>query len=194
MWKETQITNYVKEKISEKRFAHTVGVRNTAVKLSEIYGADREKAMLAGLIHDCAKNMEDEEILSIVRQDGYEPDWIEQGSPQLLHGRAASVIAERQMEIADEDVLNAIIYHTTGRSDMTLLEKIVYVADYIEPTRNYMGVDELRKVAFVNIDAAVLMAIDNTIRFVLDRKQLLHNNTIDARNYMLMQLGGEAVG
>lgn len=194
MWKETQITNYVKEKISEKRFAHTVGVRNTAVKLSEIYGADREKAMLAGLIHDCAKNMEDEEILSIVRQDGYEPDWIEQGSPQLLHGRAASVIAESKMEIADEDVLNAIIYHTTGRSDMTLLEKIVYVADYIEPTRNYMGVDELRKVAFVNIDAAVLMAIDNTIRFVLDRKQLLHNNTIDARNYMLMQLGGEAVG
>ncbi|MDP4087657.1 MAG: bis(5'-nucleosyl)-tetraphosphatase (symmetrical) YqeK [Bacillota bacterium] len=194
MWKESMITKFVRERLSEKRFAHTIGVRNTAVKLAEIYGEDRERAMLAGLIHDCAKNMGDEEILSLVKESGYEPDWIEENSPQLLHGRAAAVIALREMGLEDEAVLNAVIYHTTGRTDMTTLEKIVYVADYIEPSRNFPGVDELRKAAFTNIDGAMLMALENTIRYVLEKHELLHTDTIDARNHMLIVMGGKSSG
>lgn len=194
MWKESQITAYVRERISEKRFAHVIGVRNTAVKLAEIYGEDREKAMLAGLIHDCAKNMGDEEILNIVKENGHEPDWIELNSPQLLHGMAAAIIAKQVMGVEDGPVLNAITCHTTGKANMTMLEKIIYVADYIEPSRNFPGVDELRKAAFTNMDSAMLLALDNTIRYVLERNQLLHTNTIDARNYILMKVMGKSVG
>lgn len=188
MWKEVQITNYIKERLSEKRYLHVIGVRDTAAKLAEIYGENKEKAIIAALIHDCAKNVKGDELLRVVRENGYTPDWVEEASPQLLHGRAAGYIAMREMGIEDEAVFNAVTYHTTGRSNMSMLEKIIYVADYIEPARNFPGVEELRKVTYTSIDKGVLVALESTIKHVLDKEQLLHNNTIEARNYMLLEL------
>lgn len=190
MWKESEIISYIKEKLPGKRFDHVLGVKEAAVRLAEIYGEDKEKAKLAALIHDCAKKMSDTEILKLVEEDGYTPDWIEKESPQLLHGRAAAVIAKKQMGISDNLILDAVTYHTTGKVEMSLLDKIVYIADYIEPGRDFPGVEELRKKAVKNIDKALLMALENTIKYVIEKKQLLHINTIDARNYLLLKLEG----
>jgi conserved hypothetical protein TIGR00488 len=190
MWKEEQIAHYIKERLSEKRFRHVIGVRDTAAKLADIHGEDREKAVTAALIHDCAKNIKDEELINIVKENGYNFDWIEEASPQLLHGRAAGYIAKNVMGLEDESIFNAVTYHTTGRSSMTLLEKIIYVADYIEPTRDFPGVEELRNMTSSDIDKGVLAALENTIKYVINKGQLLHNNTIEARNHLLMELRG----
>jgi predicted HD superfamily hydrolase involved in NAD metabolism len=188
MWNETQILNYIKERLSSKRCQHVIGVKDTAVKLAQTYGENTENAKLAALIHDCAKNMSDEEILSLVKSVGYSPDWIEQEEPQLLHGMAAAIIAKKDMGIEDGSILDAITFHTTGRTVMTLLDKIIYIADYIEPSRNFPTVEELRREAFTNLDRAMLMSLENTIKYIVDKKQLLHTNTVDARNYLQLTL------
>ena len=111
--------------------------------------------------------------------------WPPTCSINLMHGLAGSIIAKHIMGIEDEDVLNSISYHTTGRKNMTILEKIIYIADYIEPMRNFPGVDELRKIAYSNLDEALLLSFDNTIKYVITKGQLLHLDTIEARNYIL---------
>lgn len=190
MWKETEIENYLQDKISAKRYQHVLGVRDTAVKLAKTYGADEEKAMIAALLHDCAKNMGDLELIQLVKENGYIPDKVEMQSPQLLHGRAAAIIGKNVMGIEDSSIFHAVTYHTTGREGMGLLEKIIYLADYIEPSRNYPGVEVFRKESFTNLDRAMLMSLENTIKYIIDRGQLLHTNTIEARNYFLRELAG----
>lgn len=185
MWSEEQIKNYLKQNLRTKRYEHVLGVRDTAIKLAEHYKEDTEKARFAALIHDCAKNMSDDQIISIVKKHKIEIDDISKISPQLLHGTVAAIMAKEDMGIKDEDVLNAVTYHTTGRKNMSLLEKIIYIADYIEPSRNFQGVEDLRKAAFEDLDKALLKAFDNTIKFVVERGQLLHINTIEGRNHLL---------
>ena len=192
MWKETEIISYIKEKLPNKRYEHVLGVKASAVKLAERYGEDMEKAAIAALIHDCAKKMKDEELIAIVEKAGYSPDWVEEISPQLLHGMAAAIIAKDQMDVEDTDILDAVTYHTTGRAEMSLLEKIIYIADYIEPSRDFPGVKELRKTAFEDLDKAMLMSLENTIKYIIEKKQLLHTNTVDARNSLLVKLGGNS--
>lgn len=193
MWKEAQIITYLQDKLSVRRYEHVIGVKDTAVKLARTYGEDEEKALLAALLHDCAKNMVDSELLKLVKDYGYIPDKIEMQSPQLLHGRAAAIIAKNEMGIVDVSICDAVTYHTTGREGMALLEKIIYIADYIEPSRYFPGVEALRKESFTNLDRAMLMSLENTIKYIIDRGQLLHTNTIEARNYFLLeQLGGSS--
>lgn len=185
MWSEEQIKNYLKQNLRNKRYEHVLGVRDTAIKLAEHYKEDTEKARFAALIHDCAKNISDDQIILIAEKHKLAIDDITKISPQLLHGSIAAIIAKEEMGITDEDVLNAVTYHTTGRKGMSLLEKIIYIADYIEPSRNFQGVDELRRAAFQDLDKALIKAFDNTIKFVVERGQLLHINTIEGRNYLL---------
>lgn len=185
MWSEQQIKDYLKENLKPKRYEHSLGVRDTAVKLAKIYNCDIEKANKAGLVHDCAKNMTDAELIDIAKKSGLVIDEVCEESPQLLHGPVGALIAKEKMGIEDKDILNAIAYHTTGRKHMSLLEKIVYIADYIEPLRNFPGVDELREKAFINLDEALLKSFNNTIKFIIDRGQLLHLNTIEGRNYLV---------
>lgn len=187
MWDERKITEYLKENLNKQRFEHSLRVMDTAVELAKLYNIDEEKARLAGLVHDCAKNLGSEEMISIIERNNADVDDIYIKSPALAHGLVGAIIAKTDMGIEDEDVLNAIIYHTTGREAMSTLEKVIYIADYIEPMRNFEGVQKLRELAYENLDEALLLSFNETIKYVIFREQLLHMNTIKARNYLLMK-------
>lgn len=185
MWNEEQIIEYLKEKLKKSRYEHSLSVRDTAIKMAKIYNADVKKAGTAGLVHDCAKYMSNGQILSIAEQNGMEVDEVARANPQLLHGSIAAVIAKNIMGICDEDILSAVKYHTTGKKNMNILEKIVYISDYIEPLRDFPGVEELREKALTDLNGALLDAFNNTIKVVISRNQLLHLNTIQGRNYLI---------
>ena len=157
MWSEEEIKKYLKERLSEKRYEHSLNVKKTAVKLAETYKGEVEKAALAGLVHDCAKHMSDDEILSLADKNGIFVDEVSRLNPKLLHGNVGSVVAKKIMGVFDQEVLSAVACHTTGKKNMNLLEKIIYIADYIEPARNFPGVEELRKKAFIDLDGAYWM-------------------------------------
>lgn len=188
MWDEEEIVNYLRNNLKEKRFLHSLGVRESAVNLAEFYNADISKASTAALVHDCAKYMRRIEILKILEEKEIVIDDVTREYPDIMHGAASAYIAEKVMGIYDNEILDAVRYHTTGRKDMTLLEKIIYIADYIEPNRNFPGVDELRKISFVDIDKALLKAFNNTIKYVIDNGQLIHLKTIEARNYLISEI------
>jgi predicted HD superfamily hydrolase involved in NAD metabolism len=187
MWDEGRIEIYIKEKLKAHRYEHSLSVRDTAIKLAKRYNEDTFKARIAGLLHDCAKDMEECTLLSLVKEHGLEIDYVSYNSPQLLHGLVASIIARERMAVIDEDILNAVTYHTTGRKNMSKLEKIIYIADYVEPLRKFPGVDALRKTAEEDLDRAVLQSFNMTINYVIERKQLLHMNTVEGRNYLICE-------
>lgn len=185
MWSEQQIEDYLKKNLNRQRYEHSLRVRDTSISLAVHYGENIDDARLAGLVHDCAKNMNNDEIINILEKSGYNIDDIEKKSPFVLHGIAGAFIARDIMEISNENVLNAIAYHTTGRANMTKLEKIIYLADYIEPLRNFPGVLELREKAYRDLDEAMLMSLENTIKYIISKNELMHLNTIRARNYLI---------
>jgi predicted HD superfamily hydrolase involved in NAD metabolism len=188
VWNDKKIEEYLENNLKIRRFRHSLGVRDTAATLAQIYGEDVEKAKIAGIVHDCAKNMQDEELIKICLEHGMDISDVYKESPQLLHGVVGAIIANELMEIYDKDILNAISYHTTGREEMSLLEKIIYISDYIEPMRNFPGVEAIRDMAFKDLDIALLKAFDNTIKFVINNEELLHPHTILGRNYIIRHL------
>lgn len=188
VWSIEEMADYIKSELKKERYKHSLGVMETAVKLAERYHEDIIKARIAGLIHDAAKSMSDVEILDIVKSNGYSIDDVSLQNPSLLHGLVASIIAEKKMDVKDKDILNAIIYHTTGRRDMSNLEKIIYLADYIEPGRSFDGVEEMRQVAYEDLNTAMLSALNNTIKFVIQKNQYLHLSTIEARNDIMKKI------
>lgn len=185
MWDEDRITDYLKKNLKEKRFIHSINVSVEAQKLAKQYNADIDKARIAGLVHDCAKNMSDEVILNIIKKTGYNLEYGEKMNPNLLHGKAGAIMSRDIFEICDDKILSAVEYHTTGKANMTLLEKIIYLADYIEPQRSFDAVYSLRDAAYLNLNMAVLLALDNSIRFVIEQKGFLLTETVNARNFLI---------
>lgn len=185
MWNEIQMEEYLRMNLKEVRLKHSFGVRDTAEILAEKYGADTFKARIAGLIHDCAKQMDKNKILHLCIENGYKLDYIYYKNPGLMHGTAGAIIAKDVMGVEDQDILNSIEYHTTGRKNMSLLEKIIYLADYIEPSRDFPGVDKLREIVGKDLNQGLLLSFDNTIELVIERGDLIHLNTVDARNYII---------
>lgn len=183
-----KINEYLLETLSEKRYKHSLGVAQEAVKLSDHYGADREKAYLAGLVHDCAKEINPQEMVRILKEKyGITPDAMSLHTPKLLHGPLGACVAQNRFGIYDTDVLDAIRYHTTGKANMSLLAKVIYIADYIEPNRDYEDVDYLRKLSYENIDKAIIYGIDFTIRDLIDRGDTIHPDTMHCRNDLLIR-------
>ena len=180
-----KVKERLRELISEERYLHSLGVADTAAELAERWGASVEKARIAGLMHDCGKSPSKNILLKRVLEFGIVMDEIEQAEPQLLHGHVSAELALREFGIDDEEVLSSIRYHTTGRVSMSLLEKIVYLADYIEPGRDFPGVDELRELAGQDLDMAVLRAMDLTLIHVIRRGLLIHPRTVAARNWLI---------
>lgn len=187
MWSEDDIEEYLKKNLNTTRYEHSLGVRDSAVILAKKYKVDEKKARLAGLIHDCAKNLKDEEILRLVRAGDLEISEVCLKSPQIMHGLAGSIVARNIFKVIDVEILNAITYHTTGRKDMTDLEKIIYLADFIEPGRDFLGVEALRILALNDLERALVLAFDNTINFVIMKGELLHLDTIIARNDIILK-------
>lgn len=133
------------------------------------YECDLDKALLAGLMHDCAKCMPNAKKLKVAEKHGLEITEIEQKNPFMLHAKVGALLAEKKYDIEDQEVLSAIRWHTTGKPDMTLLEKIVYVADYIEPKRDKApNLKEVRKMAFVDLDRALLKILEDTLNYLGD--------------------------
>jgi len=190
MWTEEEMLHYLQMNLKESRLKHSLSVSETAVMLATIYGENIEKARIAGLVHDCVKNKTDAQLIKITNDHKIQLDEISMQNPSILHGLIGSIIAREIMGIYDEDILNAIHYHTTGRKNMSILEKIIYIADYIEPLRIFDGVEELRNLSVEDLNAALIKSFDNTIKYVISQKQLLHIDTIDARNYLLNKNGG----
>lgn len=162
-----ELRKSMKEFQTEKRFEHTQGVEYTAAALAMRYEVSLEEALTAGLLHDCAKCLSDEEQLAICAEGCLEVSEIERRNPFLLHGKAGAYLAEHKYGIRNEDVLNAIRYHTTGRRAMSVLEKIVFVADYIEPGRKQaQNLDEIRRLSFENLDRALVMILEDTLSYL----------------------------
>ena len=180
-----QAKERLRKMISEERYLHSLGVADTAAELAERWGASVEKARIAGLMHDCGKSPSKNILLKRVLEFGIVMDEIEQSEPQLLHGHVSAELALREFGIDDQEILSSIRYHTTGRVSMSLLEKIIYLADYIEPGRDFPGVDELRELAGQDLDMAVLRAMDLTLIHVIRRGLLIHPRTVAARNWLI---------
>ncbi|MDO4323530.1 MAG: bis(5'-nucleosyl)-tetraphosphatase (symmetrical) YqeK [Lachnospiraceae bacterium] len=174
----------LKKYIDEMRFHHTMGVMYTAASLAMRYGADMEKAQVAGLLHDCAKCIPNAKKLKLCHQNNISVSDVERKSPYLLHARLGAYIAKEKYHIHDPEILSAIEYHTTGKAGMTLLEEIIFIADYIEPMRSKASnLPEIRAMAFQDIDRAVYMTMRDTIEYLKEEKSCLDNQTVVAYNY-----------
>ena len=180
-----QIEEKLKEMLPERRLQHSLNVSKCAVKLSQIYDCDENKAKIAGLVHDCAKYFTDDQIEDCIKKFNIDLDPLEENNIALSHSVIGSYVVKEVFNIDDEEILNAIKYHTTGKENMTKLEKIIYIADMIEPSRDFEGVDELRKVTLENLNKGVLMGINQTINFLIKKGNLIDLNTIKARNSLI---------
>ncbi|WP_449241592.1 bis(5'-nucleosyl)-tetraphosphatase (symmetrical) YqeK [Desulfoscipio gibsoniae] len=179
----------LKGMLSDKRLRHSLKVSNTAVRLAELYGADCEKAALAGLLHDCARDLPNDELLTLARHNRVPVDSIDEARPVLLHASVGALLAKRQFSVQDEAVLQAIALHTLGDETMTLLDKIVFVADKVEPDRSFPGVGELREIARRNLDRALLCCFDAAIMLSVRNGDLIHPRAVRARNGIRLKMG-----
>ncbi|MFP5113678.1 bis(5'-nucleosyl)-tetraphosphatase (symmetrical) YqeK [Bacillaceae bacterium C204] len=177
----------VKEQLTDHRYQHTLGVMETAIALARQYGGDEQKAELAAIFHDYAKFRPKEEMKEIIAKQGFPKDLLHFNS-ELWHAPAGTYLVEKEAGIKDREVLDAIRYHTSGRLGMTLLEKIIYLADYIEPGRHFPGVEEVREMAKENLDKALIMAIKNTIIFLLKKNQTVYPDTFYTYNDLIEKL------
>lgn len=168
-----KIKKYLKKHLTKDRYHHTLGVASTAVAIAMRYNPDPsnsnfiKRAELAGLLHDCAKCMDNNKKLRICEKNNLSCSSFEKSHPYLLHGKVGAYIAQTKFKIEDNDILQAITWHTTGRPDMSLLEKIIFIADYIEPSRTPVPeLNLIRQLAFVDIDKAMEKILSNTLKFL----------------------------
>lgn len=168
MNKEIQkIIDDLSKHMSGKRLRHSIGVMYTAGCLAMRYGTSTDDAYLAGILHDCAKEYDDDKLISICRKNNLGMTDYEKSNPFLLHGKAGAYVAEEKYGIKSPDILGPIIFHTTGRAGMTLPEQILFVADYIEPNRKMIdGLGHIRHTAFIDIDKTCALIIENCIKYL----------------------------
>lgn len=162
-----ELRTKIKKTQDKKRFEHTLGVTYTAACLAMCYDVDTERAQIAGLLHDCAKCLSNDKKVSLCKKQSIEINMTEAKNPFLLHAKAGAYLAEHKYGIGDEDILNAVRYHTTGRPGMSTLEKIVFIADYIEPGRDHSArLPELRRLAFQDLDRALIEILKDTLSYL----------------------------
>lgn len=188
-----QMKEELKKRLKPNRFRHSLGVEETAVFLADRFGVDEEQARVAGLLHDCAREFRNEDMVKEAEKRGIAIGEVERSMPLLLH---ADIGAQRVREIYgvdDKDVSQAIARHTVGGPQMTKLDKIIWYADMIEPGRDFPGVDELRKLAkTASLDEMLLAGLSHSIIFVVKKGHLVHPATVLARNEILLSQQYEA--
>ncbi|WP_270263854.1 bis(5'-nucleosyl)-tetraphosphatase (symmetrical) YqeK [Enterococcus lactis] len=172
----------IQMRMSEQRFKHVLGVEETAVALAKKYGASPEKASIAALTHDYAKERPDEEFKMVIVRDGFDPELLNYNNA-IWHGLVGASFVERELGITDAEILHAIRVHTTGAAKMSLLDKIIYVADYIEPGRDFPGVQDARAIAWADLDEAVAFETKHTLAHLLAQEQQIYPKTIETYNY-----------
>ena len=179
---KSDIIGYIERNLSEKRLRHTYAVADEAKKLARRYGADEKKAELAALFHDMCRSMPVEEADRYVDELGL-PSSLK-GNVNLAHSKVAAALMKRDFHIDDEDMINAVAFHTTGRAGMSTLEKIVFLADAIEPGRDYPSVKELRRLSYEDLDEACISSLSHTVGYVEKKGELMDPDTISALDYL----------
>ncbi len=174
--------------MGDYRYNHSLNVAKEAKKLAKLYGADEEKAQLAGILHDITKEMPKKEQLQIITDSGIILDNVQKNAPKLWHGISGSVYVENNLDIHDDDILNAIRYHTTGRAKMSLLEKIIFVADFTSEERTYSGVATMRKKSRHSLEDAMLYGFRFTFKDLSKRELAIHPDEIYCYNEIVMQI------
>lgn len=166
------------------RYWHSIGVADTAACLAMRYGVPMESAYIAGLLHDCAKCLSDEELLVRCSENNIPVTEYEERSPYLLHGKLGAFYAKERYNIEDVDICNAIKYHTTGRAGMSPLEEIIFIADYMEPLRNRAAdLDEVRKLVFIDIKKAIYVVTKDTLEYLESNNKPIDPQTVVTYNY-----------
>ena len=178
----------LKGKLNEDRFIHSMGVADTAVRLAEKFGGDKDKAYIAGLLHDVMKNETAEEQLKIMKKDGIILSQAERNNPKLWHAMSGAAFIKLVLGITDPDIVNAVRYHTTGRAGMSLLEKIIYTADFISPERNYPDVDVMRSLSFESLDKGDLYSLQFSLKKLSESKLVIHTDSVDFYNELVIKL------
>lgn len=185
-------TELIKKKLGKmstpERFKHSLNVAWVARNLALKYGEDTVKAEIAGLLHDCAKDLDNDTLQRMLRDFKIDLDTVMQRIPKLWHPLVGAVIAEREFKVYDPSILKAIRIHSTGAAQMSLLDKIVFLSDKIEPLRNNEGVEEIREIAKDSLDRAVLKVLDRGILYLVKKGLLIHPLTLEARNDMLNKM------
>ena len=178
-----EIKRKLKAKLKPKLFNHSIATGEMAENLAKLYQGDIEKAYLAGILHDLAKGMDKNELLVYAKSRRIMIDPIKQKQPGLLHGNVAGYMAKNEFDINDDEIIHAIEVHTTGSADMSLLDKILYLADCSEPNRDYEGVEMIRDLMFHGeLDRALLEAMRIKIKCVIDKNIMIHHDSVEAWN------------
>ena len=177
---------YLKENLMESRYTHTLGVVETAKKLAKLNEVDEKKAEIAALAHDIAKNKTIYELKDILEKNNVKLTYDEEQNQELWHSMVGPILAKEVFKIEDEEILSAMRWHTTGKENMSKLDKIIYIADMIEPNRKFPGVDNLRRECFKDLDNGVLQGLNHTIKYLLSKEVPIDINSIKARNYLLI--------
>lgn len=183
---EKEIIEYAKKHLSEKRFNHSVGVMERAEVLAKIYGENIEKARKVGITHDIAKEFSKEENLKYIEENNIKADKVELKNIGLLHGKIGADIAKKVFKFSD-DMCEAIEAHTTAKENMSMLSKILYVADKTELGRKHedYDIEYERKLSEENIDEALIFMIDEMMKVNIRKRRLIHPDSILARNYLI---------
>ncbi len=177
----------LKTRLKESRYEHSVRAAKVALELAEHFSAETEKAHIAGLLHDCAREVSTDELLAVAKSYSLPIESIDKRQPILLHADLGAIFAREKYHVYDDEICRAIKYHTVAHEQMTTLEKITYLADLIEPGRCFDGVEKLRELAKgPSLDALFLTALDQSIIFIISKGQMIHPQTILARNHLLL--------
>lgn len=186
----SELIDRLKKALKDKRFQHVLRVEETAIKLAEQYGVDVEKASIAGLCHDYAKQRPDEDFIAEIKKKGLNPLLLDYGNA-IWHGVVGAELIKDELGIWDEDILNAVRHHTTGAPVMTKLEQVIYMADYIEPGRDFTGVKKARVITAANLQAGVAYQTKHTLAYLIENGKPVYPKTIDTYNAWVPQYEGE---
>ncbi len=184
-----KVLKILEERLKRSRFHHTLRVTDMAMSIASACGESVEKAEIAGLFHDLAKNMSNDELIHYMETHGIAVDEIVRRNLFLAHGMVAADMAKREHLVEDKEIIEAIAYHTIGRESLSKLAKIIYIADYVEPERSFNGVEKIRSLALSGeLDKALLMSIESQMTFLLTGHHEIHPNGLAMRNELIRQL------
>lgn len=179
-----QLTQAMEKELDEKRYRHTLSVAHTAASLAMCHGLDPYKAYLAGLLHDCAKCISHDKKLSLCAKYGLSVNDAEEANPDLLHAKLGSYLARDKYGIEDAEILSAILYHTTGKTAMSVFEQIIYIADYIEIYRKPLpNMEKARKLAFQDLDSCMVVILESTLTFLEEKGAKIDSTTRETYEY-----------
>ena len=183
----TGMEKKLRASLTEERFIHSLNVRDKAIELAAKYSYNKDKAAIAGLLHDCARDLSPDVAIDLCRKYNIKTDRITKKQTVLLHAWLGAELARTEYGIYDTDILDAIRFHTFGSRKMNLLAKIIFVADCIEPDNDFDGVEEIRSKAYNDIDEAIILTFDFTLRYIISKGELIHPVSIDTRNFFISQ-------